>query len=323
MSRPGWRSPPFPLRPTAATAHTAGPALRLRSVTEKSPRPHILGCFCFSFGVPLHHGCPPSRPRWFAVQILFGDLEQASKYARFDGFAIGFAAGDQDPNLPLARNHSRRVYLDRARCLFPDMSQQRLLQLAASAVERDPDRVRGLLDMDDPIRGMIRQMEVMLTQIAAQRFGRRAFTSYTNSHHSPHEPNLHRPNTGCGLQVRHRVALLESIRARGSIGPVRSAGDWRGDSFLRRGPDQVLIGPGQIRSDPNIHAESVSHRDVVAAERSEDRSPVLWIYIQVPNCKRRRHKLLNLSSRTLVDRLPRVDIGGILTAQSEGIFHAR
>src|SRR6266568_4568305 len=123
MSRPGLPSPPFRLRPTAATAHTAGPALRLRSVTEKSPRPHILDCFCFSFGVPLHHGFPPSPPRWFTARILFGDLKQASKYARFDGFAIDLNAGDQDPNLPFARNHPRRVQLDRARGLSPDMTQ--------------------------------------------------------------------------------------------------------------------------------------------------------------------------------------------------------
>src|SRR5438876_12283762 len=121
MSRPGWRSLPFRRLPTAATAHTAGPALRLRSVTEKSPRPHILDCFCFSFGIPLHHGCPPSRPRWFTARILLGDLEQASKYARFDGFAIGLVAGNQDPNLPLARNHPRRMYLDCARVPFPDV----------------------------------------------------------------------------------------------------------------------------------------------------------------------------------------------------------
>src|SRR5712691_11439712 len=153
--------------------------------------------------------------------------------------------------------------------------------------------------MDGPIRGVIGQMEVMLAQIAAERFGRRAFTSYTNSHHSPHEPNLHCSNAGCGLQVRHRVALLESIRSRGSIGPIRSAGDRSDDYFLRPGADKILIGLGQIRSDTNTHAEGVSHCDIVAAERSEDRSPVLWIDIQVLNGKRRRHKFLNLSSRTL------------------------
>src|SRR5882762_5014537 len=70
--------------------------------------PKKLGCIVFSFGASWHHGCPPSRPPWFPVQVLFGDLEQAAKHARFDGFAIGLAAGGQDTDLPLARNRPRR-----------------------------------------------------------------------------------------------------------------------------------------------------------------------------------------------------------------------
>src|SRR2546426_7794430 len=45
----------------------------------------------------------------FAVQVLFGDIEQPSEYARFDGFAIGFAARDPYPDRGRSEEHTSEL----------------------------------------------------------------------------------------------------------------------------------------------------------------------------------------------------------------------
>src|SRR5438552_9607119 len=135
MFRLEWPLLRFRLRQTAVTVHTAGPVLQFQSATEEGQRPCTSVSFAFSFWFPLSEHSPPARLRWLVAYILLGDFEETSEYACFDGFPISLARRDQNTNLPLAGNGARRMDLDGACRLFPEMAQYRLLQLTTGAIE--------------------------------------------------------------------------------------------------------------------------------------------------------------------------------------------